>query len=47
MGAEVAIAQQTLSVEMIDQGDGSLCIPSVSDNSPQNLSDGKLTRGRN
>jgi hypothetical protein len=38
IGAAVVIPQQPLSVLMIDQGDGSLCIPSVSDGLPRNLS---------
>ena len=40
IAAPMAIAQQALSVPMIDQGDGNLCISSVSDKWPWNLSHG-------
>ena len=40
-GAMVVIRQQALSVQMIDQGDGSLRIVSLSDKSPLNLNHGR------
>src|SRR5262245_18600790 len=49
IGALVVIAQQALSVQMIDQGDGSLRIPALSDlsgSSPRNLSDGRAVGHR-
>ena len=38
IAAAVTIPQLALSVQMIDQGDGNLCISSVSEKLPWNLS---------